>query len=60
MSPEEKEARIKLWTGHGHNISMLYGDDGEMQCSLCFMLRRHWDYRRTPIEKLEKQGKVEA
>lgn len=44
----EMKYRKVLWLSHGH--SGLYGDDGEMQCGRC----RPWDYKRAPIEELEK------
>jgi hypothetical protein len=44
----ERKYRERLWLGHGHQG--LYGDDGEMQCSLCHPFG---DYKRDPIEKLE-------
>lgn len=43
----EMKYRILLWLGHGHQ--MLYGDDGEMQCSQC----NPFDYKRAPLEQVE-------
>jgi hypothetical protein len=40
---EELKLRRVLWYGHGHN-KYLYGDDGEMQCSLCKI--EFGDYKR--------------
>lgn len=46
----EREYRKLLWLGHGH--TMMYGDDGEMQCQECIPWG-FWDYRREPLEKIE-------
>jgi hypothetical protein len=46
----EMKYRKVLWMGHGHDH--LYGDDGEMQCTQCPSLA--WDYRRAPLEVLER------
>lgn len=35
--------RQKCWLSHGHNL--LYGDDGEMQCSKC----ASWNYKNAPL-----------
>jgi hypothetical protein len=31
----ETKYRRELWLNHGHPVTVLYGDDGEMQCSAC-------------------------
>jgi hypothetical protein len=43
----EIEIRKILWLGHGH--TGLYGDDGEMQCSVCVPV---WDYKRHDLVEL--------
>jgi len=48
----EVKYRMVLWLGHGH--SGLYGDDGEMQCATCYMKYRTGDYKRDPLEPLER------
>lgn len=42
--------RYMMWISHGH--SGLYGDDGEMQCSLC---AKHgcYDYKNAPLVEVE-------
>jgi hypothetical protein len=45
----ERKLRQLLWLNHGCSINMLYGDDGEMQCSACMI-----DFKRDPVEKIEK------
>lgn len=35
MSSEERILRKLLWLRHGCSFSVLYGDDGEMQCNKC-------------------------
>ena len=40
---DSERMRLILWAGHGHGPA-LYGDDGEMQCSLCGV-----DYKRSPF-----------
>ncbi len=49
----ESEHRMELWLGHGH--IGLYGDDGEMQCSLC-----RADYKRDPLPELERKASEAA
>ncbi len=45
VTPDEEAAARKLaWLGHGHALAYLYGDDGEMQCSLCGV-----DFKRAPM-----------
>ena len=44
----EHRYRRLLWLVHGH--IGLYGDDGEMQCSLCAPT---WDYKRMPLADVE-------
>lgn len=46
---QENERRRFMWLHHGH-IAALYGDDGEMQCSLC-----RCDYKREPISQVEEK-----
>lgn len=35
VAVEDMKLRELLWLRHGCSITMLYGDDGEMQCSKC-------------------------
>ena len=44
-----RETRQALWVGHGHDG--LYGDDGEMQCSVC-----RADYKRDPLPDLVRKA----
>lgn len=48
----EQKYRKLLWLGHGH--IGLYGDDGEMQCAMCGAKYRVWDYKREPLEAVER------
>ena len=45
----EQTFRHGLWAGHGH--TMLYGDDGEMQCGRCAPFGM-FDYRRARPEEI--------
>jgi len=45
--------RRMLWLGHGH--IQQYGDDGEMQCSMCFQEYGFYDWKRTDIEEIEEK-----
>ena len=50
LSPAtERELRLSLWMSHGHTGQ--YGDDGEMQCSMCIPFGV-WDYRRASFEEI--------
>ena len=60
----EERARLMLmrkllWLRHGHPVSALYGDDGEMQCAACCL-----DFKRQePAEieaAFERQGRAAA
>ena len=42
----DRELRHTWWLNHGH-FGALYGDDGEMQCSICPA-----DYKRDSLESL--------
>lgn len=48
MTPDEQIARRLLWLRHGCSISMLYGDDGEMQCGRCII-----DFKRNSMADIE-------
>jgi hypothetical protein len=52
----ERETRMALWAGHGHEG--IYGDDGEMQCGACAPASGYpgglWDYRRESLPALAK------
>lgn len=41
--------RRQLWLGHGCPLSILYGDEGEMQCNA---LQCRLDFKRAPIGEL--------
>lgn len=43
----EADLRREWWGNHGHDFYALYGDDGEMQCSLCPA-----DFKRQPLNEL--------
>jgi hypothetical protein len=49
LRENEKAVRRLLWLYHGHEG--LYGDDGQMQCSQCFM-EYGIDYKDSPIPDL--------
>lgn len=48
-SAELERLRELLWLRHGCEITSLYGDDGEMQCSKCLI-----DFKRNSIEDISK------
>jgi hypothetical protein len=64
-APPSKEERSRdrdililrrlLWLNHGHNISQLYSDDGEMQCSQCLAEYGFFDWERTPVDEIERR-----
>jgi len=54
QEPWEQRARELLWKGHGCPVHLLYGDDGEMQCSNSAR-HRSWDFKRTPWDELTQQ-----
>lgn len=43
----EASLRYEWWLNHGHGLTELYGDDGEMACGACPA-----DFKRQPIEEL--------
>lgn len=45
---EQEQWREMLWLNHGCENRMLYGDDGEMQCSRCGL-----DFKRMPPEDIK-------
>jgi hypothetical protein len=47
--PECAALRRLLWLHHGH-VSILYGDDGGMQCPICFL-----DFERAPLAEIERR-----
>jgi hypothetical protein len=47
---EQLKFRKLLWLRHGCPISVLYGDDGEMQCGKCGI-----DFIRDSVELIEKK-----
>jgi len=46
---ENKKLRELLWLHHGCPISILYGDDGKMQCP-----KHMVDFATDPVEKIER------
>ena len=52
LCDENRRLRALVWSTHictrTHSSMCLYGDDGEMQCSICLL-----DFRRTPIDEIE-------
>ena len=48
MTAQEMILRKLLWLNHGH--WPLYGDDGEMQCSICGL-----DFKHDSTEVIEKR-----
>lgn len=46
----EMDIRKALWYFHGCPSHALYGDDGELQCSICIM-----DFKRMPIDDIVKK-----
>lgn len=57
VQTENEKLREMLWLMHGCNISALYGDDGEKQCSKCLI-----DFKRMPVstivQRLETIGRI--
>lgn len=47
----EQVYRYELWSNHGHTL--MYGDDGEMQCAECSPVS---DYKRMPLEQVVQQA----
>ena len=45
----EKWLRLEWWANHGCSMAVLYGDDGELQCSRCLV-----DFKRHPIAELRE------
>lgn len=43
--------RRLLWRNHGH--TGMYGDDGEMQCAMCWQEYGFVDWLRTPAVEIE-------
>lgn len=52
-SDVEMSYRRELWLNHGH-ATVLYGDDGEMQCGICAPV---WDYKRAPLADVERAAR---
>lgn len=52
LTLENQILRELLWLNHGHG-HVLYGDDGEMQCSLCRL-----DFRRDSAQQIQKHFRV--
>lgn len=46
LAEVDRMLRLEWWLNHGHRG--LYGDDGEMQCSMCPA-----DFKRQPLSELE-------
>ena len=73
-SGPDMKAREKLWANHGCSVVMLYGDDGELQCSHCaldfkrsswaflvtkLLERRSFRDNRPPIPMMTDQAETE-
>lgn len=52
-SRDEIILRRLLWSRHGH--TGMYGDDGEMQCAMCFREYGFIDWLRTPAAEIENK-----
>ena len=52
MAKEILELRQMIWLDHGHNPSVAYGDDGEMQCHQCLKEYGFWDWKRTDLKEI--------
>ena len=50
LEEENRLMRKWMWLNHGH--TGLYGDDGEMQCGMCYKQFGFWDWKRTPINEI--------
>ena len=50
MDSNEMILRKLLWLRHGCPSHVLYGDDGELQCSACMI-----DFLRDSAEQIEKR-----
>ena len=50
LKTNQAKAREWIWLNHGCPISVLYGDDGEMQCSC--NKHRSIDFKRMPITQI--------
>lgn len=48
LKKELDQIRRLLWLRHGCPLSVLYGDDGEMQCSNCSI-----DFKRFPVHLID-------
>jgi hypothetical protein len=51
----EKELRKEWCLNHGHSVTDIYGDDGELQCARC--MREYpgcWDFKRMDINALRE------
>ena len=48
MNPDELKLRYLLWIRHQTPDCILYGDDGEMQCSRCMI-----DFKRFSPTEIE-------
>lgn len=45
VEAERDQLRQWMWLTHGCAVAMLYGDDGQMQCSACMI-----DFKAWPVE----------
>ena len=48
LEQENRKLRKLLWIRHGCYTSVLYGDDGEMQCNSCVL-----DFKRMSAKEIE-------
>ena len=55
MTKDEQIMALRkiLWSSHGHTGQ--YGDDGEMQCAMCFQEYGFWDWKRTPVDEIRQK-----
>ena len=49
---EEENRAMRQWMWLNHDHKGMYGDDGEMQCAMCYQQFGFWDWKRTPIKEI--------
>jgi hypothetical protein len=47
---DDFKLRKLLWLNHGCSVDLLYGDDGELQCSTCGI-----DFKRNSVSFIDNQ-----
>jgi len=50
FAPPDEALRRVVWLNHGCPMPALYGDDGEMQCNICYI-----DFKRMSGSDIEKR-----